>query len=44
MTTVVFLFYTIGMHQLEFDYYTVVNLEDMEGGIVREFVDGMERG
>jgi hypothetical protein len=44
VTTFVFLFYTIGMHQLEFDYYTVVNLEDMEGGIVREFVDGMERG
>lgn len=38
--TFVFLFYTIGKHQLTFDFFSDVNLEDMEGGIVREYPDG----
>lgn len=35
--TFIFLFYTIGQHQLTFDFYTATNLDDMEGGIINEF-------
>jgi hypothetical protein len=37
-----FLFYTAGQHQLVFDFYTALNLDDMEGGIIREYDDGFE--
>ena len=37
MVTFIFLFYTFGQHQLIFDYYTDINMDDMEGGIVREY-------
>ena len=42
--TFVFLLYTLGQHQLSFDFYTDVNLDDMEGGIIREFDQGDEPG
>jgi hypothetical protein len=42
--TFIFIFYTIGQHQLTFDFYTDYNLDDMAGGIIREYVDGMEPG
>lgn len=42
--TFIFIFYTIGQHQLTFDFYTDYFLDDMAGGIIREYVDGMEPG
>lgn len=42
--TFVFLFYTIGKHQLTFDFFSEINLDDMEGGIVREYPNGNTPG
>lgn len=42
--TFIFLFYTIGQHQLTFDFFTDLNLDDMAGGILREYPDGYEPG
>lgn len=42
--TFVFLFYTLGKHQLTFDFFSDENLDDMEGGIHREYSDGDEPG
>lgn len=42
--TFIFLFYTIGQHQLTFDFLTDLNLDDMAGGIIQEYSDGDEPG
>jgi hypothetical protein len=42
--TFVFLFYTLGSHQIQFDYFTDPNLDAMKSSMLREYDTGDEAG
>ena len=42
--TFVFLFYTLGSHQIQFDYYSDYNLDALESSMLREYDTGDDPG